>query len=286
MALAASRPAGHGAAAGRPAGHSRRRPEGAGDRFATPGDRLRPRWTPAAAAEQALAFFADGAEVASGVVRHEASGAGTVALAGVAGGAYRLRYETRDSFGEIARTQLDFVVAGTETALALPADLAFDRARAEPGTSVAAGSFRPEERSGRGELLRGVERVWRRTVTLSGSQWIDVPVAERDRGGLAARLTLVADHQLITQGGGTLDVPWSNKGFEVSSPPSAIAWSPVRARPFASPSRTPSAGRSRPARWGSLVFDARSQPRSLRAVLGAAAARPLPDRSLLLSTGD
>lgn len=190
-------------------------PKEPGDRFATPGDRLRPRWTPAAAAEQALAFFADGAEVASGVVQHEASGVGTVALAGVAGGAYRLRYETRDSFGEIARTQLDFVVAGTETALALPADLAFDRARAEPGSSarlwVHSGlKNAPVEL----ELLRGVERVWRRTVTLSGSQWIDVPVAEGDRGGLAARLTLVADHQLITQGA-TLDVPWSNKELEV-----------------------------------------------------------------------
>ncbi len=53
------------------------------DRFATPGDRLRPRWTGATAAEQALAFFADGKEVASGALRHEASGRGTIPLAGL-----------------------------------------------------------------------------------------------------------------------------------------------------------------------------------------------------------
>ncbi len=185
------------------------------DRYATPGDRLRPRWTGAAPAEQALAYFADGREVASGVVQHAASGSGRIELAALDGGAYRLRYETRDSFGEAARTQLDFVVAGAETTLALPADLAFDRARAEPGTAVrlwihSGLKNAPFEL----ELLRGTERLWRRAVTLSGSQWIDVPVAEQDRGGLAARLTLVADHQFVTQGA-TLDVPWSNKELQV-----------------------------------------------------------------------
>lgn len=185
------------------------------DRFATPGDRLRPRWTGAAPAEQALAFFADGALVAKGVLQSPASGSGQIELAGLEGGAYRLRYETRDSFGETARTQLDFVVAGAETTLALPADLAFDRARAEPGVPVrlwvhSGLKNAPVEL----ELLRGAERVWRRTLPLSGSQWIEIPVDEKDRGGLAARLTLVADHQLITQGA-TLDVPWSNKELQV-----------------------------------------------------------------------
>ena len=185
------------------------------DRFATPGDRLRPRWTGATPAEQALAFFADGKEVTRGEVRHEASGRGSIPLAGLAGGAYRLRYETRDAFGEKARTQLDFVVAGNQTALALPADLAFDRATAEPGAQVrlwihSGLKNAPAEL----ELWRGEERLWRRAVTLSGSQWLNVPIGEADRGGLAARLTLVADHQLVTQGA-TLAVPWRNKELAV-----------------------------------------------------------------------
>ena len=41
-----------------------------------------------------------------------------------------------------------------------------------------------------------------------------MPIGEKDRGGLAARLTLVADHQLVTQGA-TIDVPWSNKTLAV-----------------------------------------------------------------------
>ena len=195
------------------------RPAGApvepADRFATPGDRLRPRWTGALAAEQALAFFADGEEFAAGGLQHEASGRGTIAFADLAAGAYRLRYETRDAFGETARTQLDFVVAGSKTPLALAADLAFDRARAEPGEKVRLWFHSGlKEAPAELELLRGDERLWRRAVTLSGSQWIDVPIGEKDRGGLAARLTLVADHQFITQGA-TLEVPWSNKELAV-----------------------------------------------------------------------
>ncbi len=181
------------------------------DRFATPGDHLRPRWTGATEAERALAFFADGTVVATGDLRHDASGEGRIPLSGLTAGAYRLRYETRDAFGETARAQLDFVVAGQVTPLALPADIAFDRARAEPGDKVRLW-FHSGLKSAPAELelLRGGERLWRRPVTLSGSQWIDVPIGEADRGGLAARLTLVADHQFVTQGA-TLDVPWSNK---------------------------------------------------------------------------
>ncbi len=195
------------------------RPAGAAaepaDRFATPGDLLRPRWTGPSAAEQALAFFADGKEVKSGVLRHEESGRGKIELDRLDAGAYRLRYETRDAFGEVSRTQLDFVVAGRTTPLALPVDIAFDRARAEPGAPVrlwfhSGLKAAPAEL----ELFRGQDRLWRRTVTLSGSQWLDIPVSEKDRGGLAARLTLIADHQLVTEGA-SLDVPWSNKELKI-----------------------------------------------------------------------
>ena len=190
-------------------------PAESAERFATPGDRLRPRWTGAGEAEQALAFFADGKEVASGALHHEASGRGTIALAGLDAGAYRLRYETRDSFGETGRTQLDFVVAGSATELALPADIAFDHATAEPGATVRLWFHSGlKEAPAELELLRGEERLWRRAVVLSGSQWVDVSIGEADRGGLAARLTLVADHQFVTQGA-TIDVPWSNKELVV-----------------------------------------------------------------------
>ena len=190
-------------------------PKEPSDAFATPGDLLRPRWTGATEAERALAYFADGKEVANGVVMHEKSGRGNIPLGKLAAGAYRLRYETRDSFGETFKTQLDFVVAGRKTPLALPLDIAFARTSAEPGESVRLWFHSglvdaPVEL----ELLRGAERVWRRSLTLSGSQWIDVPVGEQDRGGLAARLTLIADHQFVTQGA-TLAVPWTNKELSV-----------------------------------------------------------------------
>ncbi|MEO8198630.1 MAG: alpha-2-macroglobulin family protein, partial [Thermoanaerobaculia bacterium] len=242
------------------------------DRFATPGDRLRPRWTGAAPAEQALAYFADGKEVAIGVVQHAASGRGTIALAALAGGAYRLRYETRDSFGETARTQRDFVVAGRETTLALPVDIAFDRARAEPGAAVQlwfhsglAGA--PAEL----ELLRGEERLWRRTVLLSGSQWIEVPIGEADRGGLAARLTLVADHQLVTEGA-TLDVPWSNKELTVEFSTFRDRLVPGSSETFRVTVRD---ARGRPVEAGAAELLASMHDRSLDLFAPFAAPRPL-----------
>jgi uncharacterized protein YfaS (alpha-2-macroglobulin family) len=195
------------------------RPPGApvepSDVYATPGDRLRPRWSGATSPEATLALFADGREISRGAVRHAENGSGTVPIAGLPAGAYRLRYETRDSFGEIFRTQLDFFVAGRKTPLALPVAIAFSRGSAEPGENVRLWlhSGLPSA-AAEVELLRGEERVWRRLVTLAGSQWIDVPVGEADRGGLAARLTLVADHQFVTQGS-TLEVPWSNRQLTV-----------------------------------------------------------------------
>ena len=185
------------------------------ERFATPGDRLRPRWNQSMESAATLAFFADGREIRNGDVTHDAKGEGAIAVDGLPAGAYRLRYETRDDFGETFRTQLDFYVAGKKTPLALPVEIAFDVAKAEPGDSARlwihsglAGA------PGEVELLRGEERIWRRPVVLSGSLWFDVPVTEKDRGGFSARLTLISDHQLLTQGA-RLEVPWTNKELSV-----------------------------------------------------------------------
>ncbi|MEO8277791.1 MAG: alpha-2-macroglobulin family protein [Thermoanaerobaculia bacterium] len=185
------------------------------DPFATPGDDLRPRWTGAVSVPQTLALFADGREIAHGETTHDAKGVGAVSWSTLAAGAYRLHYETRDPFGEIFRTQTDFVVAGHATPLAVPAEVGFDRATAQPGEVshlwVHSGlTAAPAEV----ELWRGDALVWRRAVILAGSRWIDVPIAEADRGGLAARVTLVADHQLVSAGS-TLDVPWKNKELTV-----------------------------------------------------------------------
>ncbi|MDY7092691.1 MAG: alpha-2-macroglobulin family protein [Acidobacteriota bacterium] len=122
-----------------------RRPSPDDDAYRTPGDGLRPRWQTDFAIGQVLAGWADGQELASGEVRHEAasesvegaakasaptstgriepppvrpapetsaSGAtATVDLGSLEPGAYRFHYRTEDSFGAVFETQEQIVVA-------------------------------------------------------------------------------------------------------------------------------------------------------------------------------
>ncbi len=190
-------------------------PPEAGAEFATPGDRQLPRWERGGDVERTLAHLADGREVAQGVAEHGGDGSAALVLGALPSGAYRLRYATRDRFGESCETALDFLVAGAAKRLALPAALAFERAQAQPGDRVrlwlhSSLARAPVEL----ELFRGAERFSRRNLELAGSQWLEIPVGEADRGGLSARLTLVADHQLVTATA-ALEVPWKNRELSV-----------------------------------------------------------------------
>ena len=69
----------------------------------TPGDRLRPRWSGAVSPDEILRLWKDGAETARGTVEHDAAGAAKIDVPGLAAGAYRLRYETKDEFGAVCR---------------------------------------------------------------------------------------------------------------------------------------------------------------------------------------
>lgn len=192
------------------------------DPYATPGDALRPRWSGGTTVADTLAFYADGREVRRGELAHDARGRSTIDLAGVPAGAYRLRYATTDPFGETFENRLDFVVAATAgggAKLALPAAILFDRGEARPGDTARLWVHSDlGDAPAEVELHRGDEIVWRKQVRLRGTTWFDVPVAEADRGGLAARLVLVAEHQLMAPGV-SLAVPWTNRelAVEISS---------------------------------------------------------------------
>ena len=136
----------------------------AADRFATPGDRLRPRWDRRAPAEQALAFFADGKEVAQRRgCAHEADGSRIDSSAGLAAGAYRLRYETRDDFGENGPHPARLRRRRKRRRLSRwRLDLAFDHATAEPGAQarllapLGTEDARPSSSSGAAKSASGV----------------------------------------------------------------------------------------------------------------------------------
>lgn len=187
------------------------------ERFRTPGDRLRPRWSEAPALSELLAGFADGDEIARGTAQHGDDGRALLALGRLPAGAYRLRYETRDRFGERFDMATDFVVAGETTPLAVPLALRFESDRVLPG-----GTARLWVHSARSGQTLYVERVrgdeiqarWTLTAGRDGA-WIEIPVGPADRGGFAVRASLVADHQLVSATA-SLAVPWDDKGLEVS----------------------------------------------------------------------
>jgi alpha-2-macroglobulin len=99
------------------------------ERYATPGDRLRPRWAAAPDTQEILAGWRAGREVARGALRHGEDGRAALALPALGAGVYRLVAETRDRHGEAVRLEHAFVAApapgGGGARLALPLELRF-----------------------------------------------------------------------------------------------------------------------------------------------------------------
>ena len=160
----------------------------------TPGDKLRPRWSPGYSPSAVMAAWKDGPQQAAGTVTHDKDGEATVTLPNLSPGPYRLRYETADSFGAASKTWKDFVVAGKSTPLALPAQLLVERSSVKVG-----GTARVLVHTGLGrqemflDIYRSGELVKRRRLT--GSTVLEIPITEGDRGGFGLSLSVVRDHQ-------------------------------------------------------------------------------------------
>ncbi|MDH3403480.1 MAG: hypothetical protein OEP45_07705, partial [Acidobacteriota bacterium] len=175
------------------------REPGAAASYRTPGDDLRPRWSPGYRVEGRLRSWPDGETVVAGELEHDGAGMARIETEPLAAGAYRLYYETRDPFGAAARAQLEFVVAGAAR-LPLPALLAVERSTVFPGETarLLVHSGLPGQ-----ELLLEIARPGRpveerRLTATAAARTLEVPVGEADRGGVLVRLTTLADHQLMT----------------------------------------------------------------------------------------
>ncbi|MFV2073872.1 MAG: alpha-2-macroglobulin family protein, partial [Thermoanaerobaculales bacterium] len=186
------------------------------DAFRTPGDGLRPRWQPAYGPEAVLAGWAEGAEIARGEAEHGEDGAAEVNFPGLAPGAYRVVYTTRDEYGAAFTTMKNLVVAGERrTPLALPALLRFER------SSVAVGErarllvftgFKAQDMVL--EIYRDGRRIERREIGAGRSGVIEFPITSAERGGFGVTLTLVRDHQLIRRSARVF-VPWDDRRLDL-----------------------------------------------------------------------
>ncbi len=187
------------------------RPLDSEEAFHTPGDRQRARWETAPAYSAILDSWRDGDEKARGRLTHGEQGKASVQLPKLAAGAYRLHYETVDGYGGRYETTQDLIVAAERTPLALPLVML-----AESTTVPVGGVARLLVHSGlEGQPLtldvwRGGRRVDRRLLKSGGDSLLEIPVAEKDRGGFGLTLTAVRDHQFLTTSQ-TVFVPWDDR---------------------------------------------------------------------------
>ena len=182
---------------------------------ATPGDRLRPRWSPGYSEDGALARMRDGNEQQRGKLHHNEKGEAQIKLPQLAAGAYRLRYETVDEFGEKIEAWKDFIVGGGARSRgpALPFLARFENTQVSVGQTaklLVASGFGEQALSL--EIFRSGQLIERRL--LSGTTLIDYPVREEDRGGLGFVVWMVRDHQFLSQQL-ALSVPWDDKQLQL-----------------------------------------------------------------------
>jgi uncharacterized protein YfaS (alpha-2-macroglobulin family) len=190
----------------------------AGSGYRTPGDDMRPRSDPQYMPSQVLRLWTEGSTVARGALTHDAKGEAVLTLPSLSAGAYRLHYETKDAFGATYEMTRDLVVAQPrQTPLALPGLLAVEHSSVPVGGTarLLVHSGLPGQRMTL-EIWRGGRRTEVRHL-LSGrsADVIEVPIAEKDRGGFGVTLTLVRDHQLVQQTD-AVSVPWENRTLDVA----------------------------------------------------------------------
>ncbi len=185
------------------------------DPYATPGDRLRPRWDSSFDLGAALRGWPDGRERAHGEVVHDARGQAGVKLPPLAAGAWRLHYVTTDAFGARYETTRDFLVAGKGgIPVRLPGVLLAERSSVPVGETarflLGSATSRPDRfRRDASRRTRGVA-----IAEASVEGVLEFPVTEDSRGGFAIRLSLVRDHQFVALASSVF-VPWSDEELQV-----------------------------------------------------------------------
>lgn len=185
-------------------------------RVATEGDKLQPRWQVDGSYTRLLSQWEDGAEVARGEATHGEQGEARLELAPLQPGAYRLRYETVDDFGERYETFRDFLVAGEQVPLEVPAVLQVQQGSAQVGDTanvLVHSGFAGQP------LYLEVYRAGKRVSLqeLRGRQspaLLRLPVREEDRGGFTLVLVMMRDHQLL-RFSESVFVPWSDKELKL-----------------------------------------------------------------------
>ncbi|MES2528913.1 MAG: alpha-2-macroglobulin family protein [Bdellovibrionota bacterium] len=182
-----------------------------------PDDMKQPRWDPDFRYDLYLREWDEGETVASGESNHGANGVYELSLPVLKDGAYRIRFETQDSFNTRFDEQKEILVVGKNTRFPLPGLMLVQNSSVEVGGKarlfVMTGF--PGQRMHLDSFRGG--KMYSRQILVSGKNdtLIEIPITETDRGGLGFALHLLNDYQDIRFSESVM-VPWSNKLVDVS----------------------------------------------------------------------
>lgn len=186
-------------------------------RYATPGDRQKPRWAPDYRPERTLRGWPSGKRLAAGPCQHDAAGRARLELPALPTGAYRLTYTTQDEFGATYETSRELVVGSAAPSLALPLVV-----RTEADSVRVGGTARLLVHSGiPGQTLyvdrfRDGKLVHRQRLQAGQDAAIlDLPISEQDRGGFSLLVVAVRDYQVLTHSV-PISVPWDDRQLDVT----------------------------------------------------------------------
>ncbi len=185
-------------------------------KYTTAGDRKHPRWQPSEGLEERSKYWPLGAKVAQGSLKHGTDGLAKITFKAPVPGVYRLRYTTKDQWGQVFHKQKPVVVSNRHKApVNVPSLLLVEKPSVEVGSHVSllAGSAYAKTPTLL-EVYHGNELL-RRSVLRGGITKQSFPVTQEYRGGLTFVMTTVRDYQLIRQRQ-YVRVPWTDRNLNVS----------------------------------------------------------------------
>ena len=190
--------------------------ETGGNRFAIEGDALSPRWADYQGFESYVDKWRDAQKLTQGSIRHDASGVAVVTIKAPTAGLYRLRYTTKDKWGQLVKRMETIVVTNQQKTLAkVPAHMMIAKPSAQVGERISLLAGAGYEKSpALLEVFHG-NKLIRRSIQHGGITKQQFAVTKAHRGGLNFVLTMVKDHQLVRQEK-YVSVPWTDRELNVS----------------------------------------------------------------------
>jgi uncharacterized protein YfaS (alpha-2-macroglobulin family) len=184
--------------------------------FMTAGDRQRTRWDPRYNPEAVMREWADGTEQTRGDLKHDDKGEAKVEVPALPAGAYRIHYSTVDAYGAKYEMKQEFLVAGKNTKIPLPALLRVEKSSVKVG-----GTARVFALSGLDnqtiiyDIHKDGKRIKRRQLEAGKDPTlIEIPITEKDRGGFGVTVWVLRDHQFMSYQK-TIFVPWDNQELKL-----------------------------------------------------------------------